>query len=86
MLDGSSPEEIGSRIVSIRKDFLIYDNHHFQYESGFLTDEAWMRYRSRLKSSLTQPIYQHVLEYSFPRSSFRAVCDQIILELSQEGE
>ena len=86
MLDGSTPEEVGSRIINVRKSLLIYDNHHFQYESGFLTDESWMRFRNRLKGSLAQPIYQHVIEHSNSRSSFRAVCDQIISELSQESE
>ena len=37
MTESATPEEIGSRILGLQKTFVIFDNHHFQYTSGFLT-------------------------------------------------
>ena len=79
MVESAAPEEVGSRIVGLHKTFLIFDNHHFQYNSGFLTEESWIKHRRSLQSLVAASLPQHFIEQhsdSF-RSSFLELCEQL---------
>jgi hypothetical protein len=76
------PLEFGILVADVRQVLLIFDNQHFQYESGFLTDEAWQGYRRGLKAFITRPSYQYVLglDNATFRDSFIEFCEALIAE------
>ncbi|MEJ2129345.1 MAG: hypothetical protein P8X81_10935 [Woeseiaceae bacterium] len=64
----------------------IFDNLYFQYESGFLSEEAWSAYREEFRIELGNPqlwtraIFEHSAEIW--RESFQG----LVKELLQENE
>jgi len=38
-------------------NLFVFDNYHFQYQSGFLTDEAWQSIDARLRGVVTNSIF-----------------------------
>ena len=79
--------EFGIFVADIRQALLIFDNQHFQYESGFLTDDAWLGYRRGLKVLIVRPGYQYVLglNSSTFRDSFLEFCESLIEEAQSEA-
>ena len=68
-------------------NLFIFDNYHYQYQSGFLSDEAWISIRVRLKGVLSDgPFARSRVMYSrgFWRSSFIDLCLILIDELEKE--
>lgn len=62
ILPNATAEEIGRNLVLMRKVLLIYDNHHFQYHSGFMTAEAWNMQRDVLKTLVGNPFFYHLMQ------------------------
>ena len=52
LLDNGTAKEISDWWVQAEISILIFDNLHFQYESGFSTEAAWQGQRERLKNIL----------------------------------
>ena len=80
MSEDASLEEIGSEFLDGIITFLTYDNLHFQYESGFLTDEAWDSHTRGMKANLRDPRLQHYLyehKHVF-RKSYWEWCDRLV--------
>jgi len=46
------PLELGDVVNSIDQIFYIFDNNHYQYQSGFVDEESWLSMRSRFKNYL----------------------------------
>jgi hypothetical protein len=42
--DGRSDRLIGLSYIRSRMRLSVYDNNHFQYEAGFMTEESWQPY------------------------------------------
>jgi hypothetical protein len=61
LLPGSTPTEIGRAVMLMEQLIVIYDNHHFQFEAGFMTDEAWQQQESFYKTIVTRPEYHHFM-------------------------
>ncbi len=64
------------------------DNSHFQYESGFLTEDSWKAARTRLKVLLAIPINREMykfLQRSYPER-FQLVAKEVIEELDSEAQ
>ena len=59
--ENATPEQIGSEFLDVRMTFLTYDNIHFQYSSGFLTDEAWAANVRGMSATLKQPQFSALL-------------------------
>lgn len=81
-LNELSPEEFGIMYASARQSLVMYDNYHFQYTAGFLTEEAWETYKRQMRGFIHGPIIQWILtnqESSF-RPSFIAMINQEILD------
>ena len=57
----TSADEIGSRYLWTRMTLAIWDNLHFQHESGFLTDEAWSAYETQMANNFRDPFFQYVI-------------------------
>jgi hypothetical protein len=62
----------------------MYDNYHFQYEQGFLTESSWLAFRARIKSTLSDDVYREFHESlrGTRRDTFEAECDQILEEIA----
>lgn len=81
-------EENGATQLAIsylvfRSNITVFDNYHFQYESGFMTEAAWLPFRERLKGLLSRhenAAYYRDMQLDV-RSSFRDVCEEILIEL-----
>jgi hypothetical protein len=54
-------EAFGGDYMFSRMMVLIYDNLHFQYMAGYITDEAWMAYRNQLRSQLGRPMVRYII-------------------------
>ena len=57
----STPTEIGRAVMFMQQIIVIYDNQHFQFEAGFMTDEAWRQQESVYKTIVTMPEYHHFM-------------------------
>ena len=79
-------EQLAVRYLVFRSNITVFDNYHFQYERGFMTDDAWDPFRERLKGLLSASGIAAFYRAMRPglRSSFRNVCDEILVEIGAE--
>jgi len=85
-LESNSPEELASRFFFYRSNITMFDNYHFQYQSGFLSEEAWQAFRTRLKGVFANPVsaaFYNQQPTDF-RESFQEVCAELLAELDAE--
>jgi len=63
--------------------FQYWENNHFQYEIGLLSEAAWQPSRNALRDRLRMPIYQEWWEMnrSYWRDSFAQEVDEILKEI-----
>jgi ribosomal protein L20A (L18A) len=63
--------------------FVMLDNFHFQYRSGFMAEESWQSFmqqlRDELSSDATAAFYRDYGSNS--RASFEELCEQILQEI-----
>jgi len=87
-LDSSSEdsESLAIRYLSYRANFTMYDNYHFQFEQGFLTEEAWNPLRVRLKATIADEITAEMFRQQANqwRKGFSDLCFEILDELQAE--
>ena len=79
--DAVTPEEVGMAYISVRKSFVVLDNHHYQYESGFYDEETWQSFRGHLQLFLSRnPVARSMVRNQAVifRPAFHAVCEQIV--------
>ena len=64
----------------------MFDNYHFQYEQGFLTEDAWNAFRVRLKATVADKVTAEMFRQQADqwRKSFSDLCFQILDELEAE--
>ncbi len=66
----------------------LWDNAHFQYANGFISEEAWGRVRRLIKHRMRNPFQREFMirqvESNLMRPAFRDVIAEIITELSLE--
>lgn len=75
----TTAEEIGRLYVLQMKSIVVLDNHFFQFQSGFMTDEAWFLQRNTLKTMVAAPNFYHFMQKheSRFRASFLELCYQL---------
>ena len=75
----TTADQFGSHYLWARMTLGVYDNLHFQYESGFLTDDAWSAYEAQIAQSRDDPYIQYVLtnNRNVYRSSFIELMDRL---------
>ncbi len=76
--------DLGRDSIREIKLLFIMDNHHFQYQAGFMGEEAWQAIRGSLKNSLTNndSLVTRVSggnSVNF-RQSFVDLCNEILIE------
>jgi hypothetical protein len=78
------PEELGVLWMMAEVRLKAFDNLYFQYQSDFLSEEAWRALREESRRDLMNPRLwtRRVYEYSQEnwRASFRELVDEIIDE------
>ena len=85
-MTSKTPQELAWRWYSFMVLFTLYDNNHFQYESGFLDEDSWMAFRTRMKTVSSDPInrdFYRRIRTSY-RASFRAIVDEVISEIESQ--
>ena len=87
-LESDGPEIVAFRYLEYRSNLTMFDNYHFQYERGFLTEDAWRAYRVRLKGVLTTPVTAAMYRQQTThwRQSFQDLCTQILAEIDTESK
>ena len=74
-------------IQSYRAALYNLENSHYQYISGFISEEKWIASRESLKNML-RPSYGARVTYEMSpaswRASFQQVVDELILEIDSE--
>jgi hypothetical protein len=86
-LEDEGPQIAAMRHLHYRSNITLFDNYHFQYQLGFLTEDAWVGFRRRLKELLSNDVYAELykqMETQF-RSSFSQECAQILGEIVEES-
>ena len=86
VLESEGANLLATRYLFYRANITVFDNYHFQYEQGFMPEDAWHAFRVRLKDVLSNDIDAAFYDQmrSHFRPSFQAVCDQILAELEDE--
>ena len=70
-----SPSELVALEYFLGATFLRYENHHYQYELGFLPEEHWSRNISEMECYLSTPMYREMLDDWEFRDSFQRIVD-----------
>ncbi len=86
LYEEEGPEQLAVRFLVFRSTFTAYDNYHFQYEKGFMDDDAWQSFRERLKGALSargSDAFYRDMRLGL-RSTFRDVCDEIMVEIGAD--
>jgi len=85
-LENSDSRLIAQAYLDYRANMTMFDNYHFQYEQGFLQQDAWRAFRARLKNilanDLNAELYRQQVE-TF-RASFQEVCDELLNEIGAD--
>ena len=76
-------KQLAVRFLVFRSNITVFDNYHFQFEKGFMTDDAWQSFRERLKNLLSRSgnaAFYRGMRLGL-RSTFRDVCDEVLVEI-----
>lgn len=66
--------------------FHLYDNAHYQFLNGLLSEEVWSMVRENLKRSMRRPFSReiYVSRSEYARPTFRAVVEELEREIDNE--
>lgn len=73
-----SPEEQESRELFFAAYVVMAENHHYQYEAGFLPEDHWARNLAELRCAFTDPMNRELIANWKFRASFQAVLNDVI--------
>ena len=79
------PEELGFRVVGATIFLKSHDNVYFQYQAGFLSDEAWVALRAQLKAGLDEPRSWFRSVYESNPGIWRESYRELLQELIDKG-
>ncbi len=88
LVENHTPEFVGMWFYQRRVFFVMLDNFHFQYRSGFMAEESWDAFRRQLRDELSDEAtaaYYRDFGSSF-RESFEELCDQILQDIASERD
>ena len=78
--EGKSTGEIGNLWFAARLSLAAFDNAHFQWQAGYLSDEAWeMQNRTLRFLLLGEPMARFIVrERDLYRKSFQELCRELV--------
>lgn len=82
-LGKSDSRLVAQAYLNYRANITMFDNYHFQYEQGFMQQDAWRAFRARLKNLLADDLNAELYRQQSEtfRTSFQAVCAELLDEL-----
>ena len=82
-IESRGPESLAINFLDMNLVLVMFDNPHFQFQQGFLTEEAWIPFRSQLKGALRNPLWAELFRDNTARwrESFRNLCSELLAEL-----
>jgi hypothetical protein len=85
-VENRSPESIGMWFYRMRVFFVMLDNFHYQYSSGFMEEESWDAFRRQLHDELSDDASAaYYRDYGAnSRVSFEELCEQILKDIETE--
>ena len=83
LIESRSPESVGMWFYRHQVFFVMLDNFHFQYSSGFMAEESWVAFRRQLRDELSDDFTEaYYRDYGAnSRISFEELCEQILQEI-----
>lgn len=80
------PESLAINHLHLLVVLVMFDNLHFQFQHGFITEEAWIPFRSQLKGALSDPLWAELFRDSTIRwrESFLDLCFDLLAEIESE--
>ena len=87
-IEQMSPEQFNYGVSSNLWSWINLDNNYFQYESGFMSEEAWQSQRNRFRKFIANELFAatYLHEKSEYRSLFQQLCDQVLAEAADVQE
>jgi len=89
VLESMSDEGIALEYTRANATMTLFDNNHFQYQSGMMSDDGWQAMRGRLKRALRGGTFlraEVIKRGDRYRDSFRELCEQLMAENALENE
>jgi len=82
-VENRSPESLGIWFYQRRVFFVMLDNFHYQYRSGFMAEESWDAFRRQLRAELEDAVTAaYYRDYGTnSRESFAELCEQVLKEI-----
>jgi len=82
------PEYVVSGLIMAGKALVTMDAYYFQYQQGFMEEEAWVAFHYRLKGAFRDEYVRttYLRDPNEWRESFQELCDALIIELGAETE
>ncbi len=77
-------EDIGRLFLTGSAYLVMADNHYYQYQAGFMDEEAWQYQRSTLKSVLARPLSPATVAWGSSNTNRRASFGQLVETLRKE--
>jgi hypothetical protein len=83
LIETKGPESVAVTYLLYRSKMAMMDNCHFQYESGFMTEDTWLAMRRRLQNLLSDDVFAAMYrsESWHFRLSFQEETSQLLAEL-----
>jgi len=84
-----TPEEYDALRYTLLGVFYLFDNAHYQYQSGFLSDEFWIMIKENLKTYMAHPVARDLFLEKIKRGirpGFRDVLLEIDAQLGSESD
>jgi hypothetical protein len=88
LVESKSADSVGMWFYRHRVFFVMLDNFHYQYRSGFMAEESWTAFRRELRVQLSNDATAaYYRDYGANyRASFKELCDEILLEIMSEQD
>ena len=80
------PEYVAIGYILAMKGLVTMDNFYFQYQRGFMEEEAWAAFRYRLKGQFSEDsnVFFYRIDPQQWRNSFQELCTELIAEIEAE--
>jgi hypothetical protein len=78
----ATPDDVGRLLLIGHQVIKMFDNQHYQFESGFMTDEGWLAQKENFKSIVVEHWFHHMMQEhkELFRPSFLEFCFQLSAE------
>jgi len=83
--DAITPEEYDALRYTMLGVFYLFDNAHYQYQSGFLSDEFWVMIEENIRIYMANPVARKVM-LDKAEGGVRPAFRDVLLRINEEIE